>query len=325
MRGGGISKYEKVFIAKVFTDTQVPKEVLEMENVEYGGTGFYFDKTKPLPYEIEHHFPDYHLYDKFIQEKIASGINPKEFKGYTDYSIGYLTRGCFRKCSFCVNQKYDCVIPHSPLSEFLEPTRPKICLLDDNVFGFPQWEDLFKELIATNKPFQFKQGLDERLLTDKKCKTLCSAKYDGSIIFAFDNIKDYDLIETKLQMIRQYTNKQFTFYVLVAYDRQEEWGKEFWAKDIEDAFTRIALLAKYKCIPYIMRFNKYLDSPYRGLYITLARWANQPNFFKKKSLKEFAIANAEANSKSALRYLSEFEADYPELATKLFNWKWENN
>jgi len=74
-----------------------------------------------------------------------------QFKEYTDYSIGFVTRGCFRKCPFCVNQKYDRVFLHSPLEEFYDSTRKKVCLLDDNVFGCPQWKDILEELIALKK------------------------------------------------------------------------------------------------------------------------------------------------------------------------------
>ena len=95
-----------------------------------------------------------------------------KFKEYTDYSIGFTTRGCFRKCPFCVNQNYDRVFLHSPLEEFYDSSRKKICLLDDNILGCGNWRQIFKELIATNKPFKYKQGMDERLLTDEKCEIL---------------------------------------------------------------------------------------------------------------------------------------------------------
>lgn len=58
-----VKNYDKVYISKVFTDTQIPVSVLAMPNVEFGGTGFFFDKAPALPYEIEHIMPDYHLYD----------------------------------------------------------------------------------------------------------------------------------------------------------------------------------------------------------------------------------------------------------------------
>ena len=116
-----LDQYDLVFISKVFTNTEIPAEVLRQEHVSYGGTGFYFDKAPSLPYEIEHHMPDYQLYDAFIANSIGSGIPRKEFRLYLDYSIGFLTRGCFRKCDFCVNKNYDRVFAHSPLLEFYDP------------------------------------------------------------------------------------------------------------------------------------------------------------------------------------------------------------
>ena len=308
-----IGNYDKVFISKVFTDTPIPDGITELPWVEYGGTGFFFDQAPPLPHEIEHHFPDYHLYDDFVNEKIESGAKRSEFKEFLDYSIGFLTRGCFRKCGFCVNKKYNRVFEASPLSEFYDPSRPKICLLDDNFFGFPHWRKAIEELHSTGKPFKFKQGLDERLLTDGKAELLCKSKYDSDIYFAFDNVKDYPIIEKKLKLFRKYTNRQAVFYVLCAYDSLDE-------KDVENVFVRIKLLIQYGCLPYIMRFEKYKDSEHKGMYITLARWCNQFSFLKKKSFREFAVFAGG----SAERYMKEFEAKHPEIAAKYFDMRWDD-
>ena len=37
----GLSKFDQVFISKVFTDTPVPEDVLSLPNVQHGGTGFF--------------------------------------------------------------------------------------------------------------------------------------------------------------------------------------------------------------------------------------------------------------------------------------------
>lgn len=312
--------YDKVYISKVFTDTPIDEEILNMPNVEYGGTGFFYDKAPKLPDEIEHHMPDYHLYDEWVNEKLANGGNKNDFKYYLEYSIGFMTRGCFRQCEFCVNKNYKKVSVHSPLDEFYDPTRKKICLLDDNFLGCPSWKEMLLELQATGRPFQFKQGLDERILTDEKCELLFSSKYDGDYIFAFDNVADYDLIEKKLKLLRQYTQKYPKFYVFCGFDREDKWDKYFWKQDIFDVFKRIELLMKYHCLPYIMRFNRYEESPHRGLYISIARWCNQPSFFKKKSLREFGIANGE--NSACNKYIVDFETEYPEVS-KYLDMKWE--
>lgn len=318
-----LDQYNKVYISKVFTDTPVPEDVLKMDNVEYGGTGFFFDKAPNLPYEIEHHMPDYHLYDKFIDIQLQNGEKKKNLTYFIDYSIGFTTRGCFRQCSFCINQNCKKVKKHSEINEFLDHSRKYICLLDDNILGFKNWKDIFIELNKINKNFQYKQGLDERLLNEEKCKMLLNSKYIGSLIFAFDNIEDKNIIIDKLELLRKLDQKKIPmFYVLCGFDRENKYNEEFWKQDIIDTFERIKILMKYKCIPYIMRFEKYKDSPYRGMYINLARWCNQPSFYKKKSFREFC--NMEGNGKATLKYYNQFRKIYPEIDKEYFDLKFED-
>ena len=354
-----LSSYDKVFISKVFTDTPIDESILDLPNVEYGGTGFFYDKAPKLPSEVEHHMPDYHLYDDWVNEKLnedgkedeseeekAERIRKKrkEFTYYLDYSIGFMTRGCIRGCSFCVNKNYRSCELHSNLSEFLDESRPYICLLDDNVLACKDWRKVFEELIATGKKFQFKQGCDERLLTDEKCEILFNkSKWIGDRIFAFDNIKDRELIERKLQMIRRHTNDQIKFYTFCGYNHDNigVYDEEFWVKDIVDLFERIKILMTYGCLPYVMRFKDYELSPYRGIYITAASWCNQPSFFRKMSFEEFSKARGMSNENykkykmdfdsyladggkkgSCWRYYEEFAEKHPEIAEKYFHMKW---
>ena len=318
--------YDLIYIAKVFTKTKVPEEVLELPHVKYGGTGFFFDKVQPLPQEIEHHMPDYNLYIDWVNKNLNEGKKRIEFEYYLDYSIGFTTRGCFRKCEFCVNKNYNKVSLHSPVSEFLDESKKYICLLDDNILGYGQWKDIINELKKTNKYFQFKQGMDERLMTKEKAELLSNCRYKGDFIFAFDNIEDAELIKQKLKLWKSYCSKTTKLYVLCGFDRNNKYNEEFWKQDIIDTFERIKILMEYKCLPYIMRFEKFEDSPYRGTYINLARWCNQPNFFKKKSYREFCQANKDASKNgvcACFEYLKQLEFDYPDIAEKYFDMKYE--
>lgn len=339
-----IENYDKVFISKVFTDTLVPDGITELSWVEYGGTGFFYDKTIPLPYEIEHSKPDYNLYKEFVVKALENGAKKKELEYYTDYSIGFTTRGCIRRCSFCVNKNYRQCLKHSPVSEFFDENRKHICLLDDNIFACKDWKVVFDELIATGRKFQFKQGCDERLLTDEKCEYLFNkSKWIGDRIFAFDNIKDKKIIEKKLQMIRRHTNNQIKFYTFCGYNHDNigVYDEEFWVKDIIDLFERIKILMKYGCLPYVMRYKDYELSPYRGIYITVASWCNQPSLFRKMTFEEFSKARGMNNEDykkykldfdsylkdggkkgSSWRYYEEFSEKYPEVAEKYFHMKW---
>ena len=315
------SQYDDIYLSKVFTATQVPQNVIELPNIHYGGTGFFYDKAPPLEDEIEHCMPDYHLYDNWISQLIWVGVKQSQFKFYTDYSIGFTTRGCFRKCPFCVNQKYDHVFKHSSLCEFYDSSRKKICLLDDNILGFKDWKAVFDELNSTGKKFQYRQGMDERLLTREKCEVLFSSNYDGEYIFAFDNIADYDLIHRKLELIREYSNKQCKFYVLVAFDRCSVYDEEFWKNDIFDCMKRCELLFKYNCIPYIMRFEKYKESPYYYLYNAISAWCNQPAFVKKCSLVEYGEISLKRGRGMILKSVNEFLERFPDFEYYA-NMKW---
>ena len=325
-----LDDFDHVYISKVFTDTPIPDWLNQEEvstNIHRGGTGFYFDKAPDLPFELEHIMPDYNLYNEWISEQINNGVSANQFKMYTDYSIGFMTRGCFRKCKFCVNQKYDRAFLHSSLEEFYNPERKRICLLDDNILGFSGWKEIFNTLISTNKPFVFKQGLDERLLTDEKCELLFNAKYDGNYIFAFDNVKDYELIESKLQLIRKYSQStHIVFYVLVGFESTD-------IDDIVNMWKRIALLIKYKCRPYIMRYQSSTEAPwklskYKPVYTAVARWCNQAAMFNKKSFREYCESCQSIIKTDKLgadmRALKLIEDEYPEIARLYFDLKFEN-
>ena len=341
-----LHRYDLVSISKVFMDTEIPGEygdrsaktednisnwyknnpILRMQNVQYGGTGFFYDKAPPLPNEIEHMMPDYHLYDLWVEQQLANGVKKKDLSYYTDYSIGFTTRGCIRQCGFCVNKNYKKCSQHSPIKEFLDESRPYICLLDDNIFACPAWKDIFESLIATGKRFQYKQGLDERLLTDEKCEYLFNkSKWIGDTIFAFDNIKDKDLIVRKLEMIRKHTDKILKFYAFCGFNHENPgfYDKEFYRKDIADLFERIRILMGYHCLPYVMRYKDCKVGEYKGIYTTISRWCNQPQFIKSCSILEFADIDLNKNGTvSSTNALEKIRSEFPEIADKYFAMKW---
>lgn len=318
--------YDKVFISKVFTDTIIPDGIINLPNVEYGGTGFFYDKAPKLPEKIEHIKPDYYLYDTWVAEKLQNGGKRKDYTYYLDYSIGFLTRGCFRQCKFCVNRNYTKCVTHSNVLEFMDESRPKLCFLDDNFFACLNWKEIIEQVKSTGKKFQFKQGLDERLLTDEKIKELITWKYDGDYIFAFDNIEDKNIIEEKARLIRKYNKNKgqsIKFYVLCGFDRNGKYDLNFWHQDINDLFERIFILSKYNFKPYVMRFEKYKSSPFYGTYVNVACWCNQPSLFNNLSYKQFCekddLRKSGGNGTSATwRYYQQLEYQNLECS-KYFN------
>ena len=310
-----IGEYDRIYLSKVFTDSYVPEEVLHAENLVYGGTGFYYDRAAPLPDQVEHHMPDYDLYREFIFKCKEQGKSMKPYRFHTDYSIGFLTRGCFRKCPFCVNRNGEKSIPASPLTEFMVTERKKLCFLDDNFLACAEWERLLDEVLETGKRFQFRQGLDLRIMQKRQMEKLFSGKTDGDIIFAFDDIADREVIERKLTQLRETVEmkkNRVKFYVLCGFDRKGRWGPDFWISDIRDTLERIRILMRHGCLAYIMRYEKCRQSPYRGMYIVISRWCNQPAQYLRKSLREFCISLGKDSA--GFCYLDVFEKEHPEMA-----------
>ena len=336
-----INEYDVITISQVFKFTKRPAildYLIDRHLAYYGGTGFFEVNGPNLPDEVEHFMPDYSLYNEFIalqtggdQDKIK-----KHFNDYINYSIGFTTRGCIRQCGFCVNRLLNKVVKWSPIEEFLDKTRPAIYLWDDNIMAASPkvFKEVMDSLQATNKPFQFRQGMDIRLMTEEKAELLAKVKYHGDYIFAFDHYrmdipeerKQVDQTIRGLKIWRKHCNKSTKLYVLVAYDSQDE-------KDIEGAFFRIKTLMEYGCLPYIMRFEKYHESKYKSLYIQLARWCNQPSFFKKKSFRQYCEANEEYHIKNhpnsrkpcaCFQAMVDFEKEHPEIAEKYFDLRYED-
>ena len=80
----------------------------------------------------------------------------------------------------------------------------------------------------------------------------------------------------------------------------------------------------YGHLPYIMRHENYNNSPYKGTYINLARWCNQPSIFKKKSYREFCEAVQEMTKNKVcapMSYLKQVEDEHPDIAQKYFDIK----
>ncbi len=256
--------------------------------------------------DMARQMPYYHLYDEYVDRQIGLGHKRDNFKDYLDYSIGFLTRGCIRHCPFCVNRLESSIHPYSKLEWFIDEeknengkrVRPYVYLWDDNFLAsdVSVWRPLLQQLIDLDRPFQFRQGLDERMLAqspygEEMAEMLSKAKYHGDFIFAFDNWKDRDIIVKALKIWKHHNPKKGTkFYLFCGYKQENDNLPKFY-RDIWELFQRIRILMQFGCVGYVMRHQDYHNAPVANLYVQIARWCNQPQFYKKMSFWEFAYRN----------------------------------
>lgn len=180
--------------------------------------------------------------------------------------------------------------PYSNLEDFVDKSRPYIYLWDDNFLSYRNWKELLKQLNATGKPFQFRQGLDERVLDEERAIALSKSRYHGDFIFAFDQWKQHDLIERKLKIWKRHCKKTTKFYLFCGYELTEDDDDKLF-EDVYYLFRRIQILMSYGCLGYVMRHADYENHRLGNIYTQIARWCNQPQFYKKMSFEEFILRN----------------------------------
>ena len=189
---------DKVYVSKVFSFSPDYEYPINADIVEKRGTGYcislvdgreVFDKTKDiaLPYEVEHICPDYSIYPQFT----------------SDTAYGFLTRGCPRGCAFCIvaGKEGKCSHKVADLSEFWNGQK-KIVLLDPNILACNDWEDLLGQLIESKAEVDFNQGLDIRLMTEKKAEMLSRIRIK-EIHFAWDRYEDRAQVLPRLEMFAE--------------------------------------------------------------------------------------------------------------------------
>lgn len=173
------------------------------EGTKLGGSGIKI-KSK-LPQEIEHTKPDYSLYPNI------------------DFSVGFASRGCVRKCPWCiVPQKEGLIKPNARIYEFWDRRHTKVLLLDNNLLAAPNWEQTMSDILAEGIEVDFNQGLDIRLLNEKKVNYLKAIKA-RQLRFSFDSMESEKAVRNGIDMMigSGIRSRKLCFYVLVGYNRDE--------------------------------------------------------------------------------------------------------
>lgn len=196
------------------------------DNAIIGGSGIALGKE--LPPEIEHIMPDYDLYPN------------------VNFSLGFTSRGCIRKCPWCiVPEKEGMIKAWARIYEFLNPQHRKLILLDNNLLAAPNWRMTMDDLIAEGLEVDCNQGLDIRLVNEENVSYLKRVK-TKQLRFAFDDIAYESAVRRgiKLLLDNGIRSRKLSFYVLVGFN-----------DDTEDAVERMKLLNSYGVAVYPMIYK----------------------------------------------------------------------
>jgi len=235
--------YDRVYCSSIFTFTD--KSYVQPDWI-CGGTGF--DLTTELPKEIE---------------TIHPHIN-----------WGVTTRGCIRKCWFCVAWKKEGNIRViADLYDIWDGKSKNVVFIDNNILAVPEhFIKVCSQAQKENIKIDFNQGLDIRLLT----KELAQVMKDTRMVayrFAFDSMGIKDIVVSGIEILKSVGINFPDLYVFA--------GPK---TSFDDALSRLNILRELKARPYLMRHE---DVKGDRKYISLARWANQRHLFAAKTWEEF--------------------------------------
>lgn len=268
--------FDTVYISKVFSWSPDYPYPIHADHVIYGGTGYQIQvkdgkEIFTIPYlkrgifsielnhATEHIYPDYSIYPKLTK----------------DTAYGFLTRGCPRGCSFChvAAKEGKCSHKVADLSEFWHGQK-NIVLCDPNILACKEWKPLLQQVIDSKACVDFNQGLDIRMMTEKKAEMIAACRIkDGELHFAWDRYEDGKIILPRLKMFRDIYSKYHKWnpnhkivYTLVNFDTTPE-------QDLE----RIYKLRELGYWAYVMVYDKAHCND--RFYKRLQRWVNNRILF----------------------------------------------
>jgi len=243
-------QFDRCFASKIFDYTNMPLLPIW---TQLGGSGSKEDNEKKLDPHTENLMPDYSLYN-------------------CDYSIGFTSRGCNRKCPFCiVPKKEGRWTSVADICQFWDG-QDRIMLLDNSMNTNNHWfEHIMNQLISKKIKVDFSQGLDIRYLNDKQAYLLSKVRLWKRIHFSWDSTKIEKQVRKGIEILHRHNVRYIMFYVLIGFNSTPE-----------DDLYRVETLRGLGVDPFVMPYDKFDDYQRR-----FARWVNHKAIFKSVKWKDY--------------------------------------
>jgi hypothetical protein len=210
--------------------------------VDFGGPGMFPDCGSIR--EAEFLKPDYELYP-------------------SEYSQGFTTRGCVRKCPFCIVPRMEGKITPWQHPELFHDDQFDTCMLmDNNLLAAGQWAHGVLRWFIDQEIKILSHGWDARLLTEETAGLLREVKHKKGLTFAWDNMGDEAAVFRAISLLKAAgfkLKREVSFYILCGFNTTFE----------EDLY-RCNRLREAGVNSFVMLYHR--GDPLRN---RLAKWANR--------------------------------------------------
>ncbi len=251
-----LMQYDLVYASKIFLDT--PDNPYLPPFAIVGGSGH---RKKPLWITlhpaIDDERPDFSFWPQWNK------------------SMGFTTRGCVRRCPFCVvPEKEGKLRVVAEFGDLWNGRSSGLVLLDNNLTAAPvgHLRKLADDARAADVLLEHAQ-FDARLLTEEQAQIIVTGPFERLVHFAFDNMDDEVAVRRCVALMTDAGShpNRLMFYVLVGFDTTPE----------QDMY-RIDLLTSLGVNPFVMPFDRH-DRYQRNL----ARWCNSVVARKTCTFEEY--------------------------------------
>ena len=212
-----------------------------------GGSGFSLETC--LEDAIEYLMPDYSLYDGLVCENCGSLMTAcdcrKPTRGNITYSMGFTTRGCIRRCYFCiVPEKEGRLQRWQHPREWHNDAYSKVLLMDNNWIADKDWFLETSQWLRDHGLSLREGGLDFRLLDDDIARRLSELKWYAPMHFAFDSDKDEQAVLDGIAILKAAGIKVRNDILVYVYCHND--------KHYDSAVARCRTLKENGVTPFVM-------------------------------------------------------------------------
>jgi len=203
-----------------------------------GGSGV--NVNLKLPPEVDHCFPDYSLY------------------GWHRYALGFLTRGCNSRCSFCVVPEKEgrLMENYADFDDFVPAGQRNVMLLDANLLATRNVCVLIEEMIRREYRVNFSQTLDIRYLTGdvvallEQVQSVNSRFTKPMYYFSCNSLAQASVFREKQDWLRRLGPGNITVIVMFGFD-----------KTLAEEYAILSTLKKLRLIPFLQEYMPLPERP----------------------------------------------------------------
>ncbi len=226
----------KHFASTIFHNDKSVESVEQLRNIygshiEIGGSGYSLKKN--LQAEIDGCFPDYSIYGRW------------------DFAVGFLTRGCAKKCSFCLVPQKEGRLnsAYASFDDFVPESQGRVVLLDNNLLAAEHSNEILEEIVRRDYQVNFSQTLDISYLNETNLSLLLQVKSMNSrftkrmMYFSCNTLKQSRIFIEKKSLIEKFGKEGVTVITMFGYNTK-----------LSEDYEILSVVKRLKMLSFVQEF-----------------------------------------------------------------------